>query len=291
MRISIVTPVSQNVEPYIPVLESRGVIVDKNHLHPDCDAIIGTGQVGIELVDLFHKTLPNIPLINLTLDFYKTVWTAPNPHGYNWHLYKKVLGMCDELWCLSSEVILRMEEEGISRDNCKLMKIWARFFDYDGEIKDGRYILNPVRPYKYDKNYGWLERACKELDIPLVVPNHNLSEKQFQKTIAECSFMCTEYHETSTGGMTLMEGYNLGKISVVSDSPYEGVRDYLGNRAIYFDDNSYENFKEIIKDTWENTPILNVDDCKEYCSKHPSIHDNVDFFINRIEHLKKDKIK
>ena len=43
MRISIVTPVSQNVEPYIPIFESRGVKVDKNYLHPDCDAIIGTG--------------------------------------------------------------------------------------------------------------------------------------------------------------------------------------------------------------------------------------------------------
>ena len=86
MRISIVTPISQNVEPLIPVFESKGVIVDKNHLHPDCNAIIGTGQVGIQLVELFHRTLPDIPLVNLTLDFYKTVWTAPNPHGYDWNL-------------------------------------------------------------------------------------------------------------------------------------------------------------------------------------------------------------
>jgi len=289
MRISIVTPVSQNVEPYIPVLESRGVIVDKNRLHPDCDAIIGTGQVGIELVELFHKTIPEIPLINLTLDFYKTVWTAPNPHNYNWHLYKKMLETCDELWCLSGEVILRMQEEGINPDKCKLMKIWARLFEYDGDIKDGRYVLNPVRPYVHDKNYGWLKKACQELGVPLMEPNHKLSEREFQKVIAECSFMCTEYHETSTGGMTLMEGYNLGKVSVVSDSPYEGARDYLGPRAIYFNDNSYEDFKRVIKETWENTPILDIKDCQEYCAAHPTIQDNVDFIIDRIKYLKKDK--
>ena len=244
MRISIVTPVSQNIEPLIPILESKGITVHKNYLHPDCDAIIGTGQVGIQLVDLFHKTLPEIPLINLTLDFYKTVWTAPNPHGYNWELYKDVLQQCDELWCLSGEVILRMKEEKVNPDKCRMMKIWARFFEYDGEIKDGRYILNPVRPYVHDKNYGWLKRACQELDIPLVEPGHKLSEEEFQKVIAECSFMCTEYHETSTGGMTLMEGYNLGKVSVVSNSQYEGVRDYLGDRAIYFDDSSYKDFNK-----------------------------------------------
>jgi hypothetical protein len=286
MRISIVTPQSQNVEPMIPVFESKGVIVDKNKLHPDCDAIIGTGQVGIQMVDLFHKTLPNVPLVNLTLDFYKTVWNSPNPHGYNWKLYKNVLQKCDELWCLSGEVILRMEEEGINKDKCKMMKIWARFFDYDDEIIDGRYILNPVRPYPYDKNFGWLEKACQELNIPLKTPNHKLSEKEFHKIIAECTFMCTEYHETSTGGMTLMEGYNLGKLSVVSDSKYEGVRDYLGDRAIYFNDSSYEDFKRVIKQTWENTPSTDLKDCKDFCSKHPTIEQNVEFMIERISNLK-----
>lgn len=289
MRISLVTPVSQNVEPLIPVFESKGVIVHKNHLHPECDAIIGTGQVGIHLVDLFHKTLPDIPLINLTLDFYKTVWTAPNPHGYDWKLYRDILRQCDELWCLSNEVILRMGEEGVDTDRCKLMKIWARFFDYDGEIKDGRYVLNAIRPYIRDKNYGWLKRACEELDIRLVEPNHNLSEQEFHKIIAECSFMCTEYHETSTGGLTLIEAYNLGKVSVVSDSPYEGVKDYLGDRAIYFDDNSYEDFKRVLKETWDNTPQLDLEDCQSFCAAHPTKEDMVDNMINRIKILKENK--
>lgn len=288
MRISLITPISQNIEPLIPVFESKGVIVDKNRLNPECDAIIGTGQVGIQLVELFHKTLPNIPLVNLTLDFYKTVWTAPNPHGYDWKLYRDVLRMCDELWCLSSEVVLRMEEEGVDTDKCKIMKIWARFFDYDGKVKDGRYVLSPMRPYPSDKNYGWLAKACDELEIPLVQPNHKLSEQQFQKNIAECSFMCTEYHESSTGGLTLLEGYKYGKISIISNSAYNGARDYLGDKAIYFDD-TYEGLKNTLKETWDNTPKLNLKDCQEFCNAHPTKEDMVDSMIDRLKVLIESK--
>jgi hypothetical protein len=288
MRISIITPVSQNIEPLIPVFESKGIIVHKNQLHPDCDAIIGTGQVGIELLELFHKTLPEIPLINLTLDFYKTVWTSANPHGYKWGLYRDMLRKCDELWCLSNEVVLRMGEEGVDTKRCHLMKIWARFFDYEGEIKDGRYVLGAMRPYVDDKNYGWLKRACQELGIPLVQPNHGLSELEFQKIIAECSFLCTEYHETSTGGLTLLEGYKNGKVSVISNSPYNGAVDYLGDRAVYFDD-TYEDLKRVLKDTWENTPQLDLEDCRNFCNAHPSKEDMVDSMIERLNILIESK--
>ena len=50
-----------------------------------------------------------------------------------------------------------------------------------------------------------------------------------------------------------------------------------------------EDFKRVIKETWENTPILDIKDCQEYCAAHPTIQDNVDFIIDRIKYLKKDK--
>ena len=286
MKISLITPISQNVEPYVDVFEKKGVQVQKNSVSSDCDFIIGTGQAYIQFWEYYHNYFPEIPMINLTLDFYKTVWTAPNPHGYDWQKYKDFLNKCVELWCISNEVILRMGEEGINKEKCKLMKIWARFFEYDGPILDKRYVLKTIRPYVADKNYGWIERACKELGIPLRSPNHKASEKEYHKLLAECSFMCTDYHETSTGGLGLIEGYKLGKVSVVSDSPYEGARDYLGDRAIYFDDNSYDDFKKTIKNTWDNTPTPNTEDCIAFCNSHPTIEDNVDFMINRMKILK-----
>ncbi len=84
----------------------------------------------------------------------------------------------------------------------------------------------------------------------------------------------------------MLEGYKLGKGSVVSDSPYEGVRDYLGDRAIYFDDNSYEDFKRVIKETWENTPKPDLDDCRAFCDAHPTLEETVDVIIERLEYLK-----
>lgn len=285
MRISLVTPPSQNVEPYISVFEKRGVKVDHNSIHPKTDFIIMTTQAWVQIIDNFHNTFPHIPIVSLTLDFYKTTWTSPNPHGYDWNLYKKYLKKSKELWCISNEVILRMKEEGVDVNKCKLMKMWGRFFDYKERIIDNRYILKTIRPYKYDKNYGWLDRACSELNIPLKQPNHGVSEDQYQKLLAECSFMCTDYHETSTGGLGLLEGYNLGKISVVSDSLYAGAKDYLGDKAIYFNDNSYEHFKKTIKETWENTPSLNIDECRDFCKSHPTAEDNVDFMIERMQIL------
>jgi|7_EtaG_2_1085326.scaffolds.fasta_scaffold15951_4 glycosyltransferase involved in cell wall biosynthesis len=286
MRITIVTPPSQNIEPMIPIFRNKGIKVDHNSIHPRTDFIVITTQAWIHLVDNFHKSFPHIPIVSLTLDFYKTAWTAPNPHGYDWGLYKHYLNKAKELWCISNEVVLRMEEEGINTDKCRLMKIWARFFNYNGEVKDNRYILNPIRPLKWDKNFGWLSKACQELDIPLREPQHKLSEEEFQRTIAECSFMCCELHEASTGGLTLMEGLNMGKPSVVSNSKYMGALDYLGDFGIYFDDNSYDNFKQTIKETWENTPILDLSKCKQHCAAHPSIGDNVDFMIERMRALK-----
>ena len=286
MKVTLITPPSLNVEPLIPVLRSKGVEVLVNSIHPECDFIINTGQAYINLLEIFHTNFPSIPIVNLTLDFYKTVWHAPNPHGYDWAKYRSYLHKCVELWCISNEVITRMKEEGVEPDRCRLMKIWARLFDYEGEVVDKRYVLNAMRPYVADKNYGWLKRACSELQIPVVEPNHGLSEEEFQKLIAECSFMCTEYHEMSTGGLTLLEGYKLGKVSVVSDSPYEGARDYLGDRAIYFDDNSYEDFKRVIKETWDNTPTLNRKECEEFCDAHPTKEDMVDQMIERLQSLK-----
>ena len=115
---------------------------------------------------------------------------------------------------------------------------------------------------------GWPRRACRELDIPLKESGHRLSEEEFQRTVAHCTFLCTEYEEASTGGLTLLEGFRLGKPVVVSDSKYMGARDYLGDEAIYFNNDSYEDFKETIKNTWENPPTLSLDLCREITDQY-----------------------
>ena len=286
MRISLFSPPSQNILPMVPIFRDKGVQVDVNTVHPKCDFMMSTTQAWIHQLDSYHKVFPHIPIVSYVLDFYKTVWTAPNPHGYDWAMYKHYIDKAVDVWCLSNEVKMRMGEEGIDLDKCSVIKIWARFFDYRGPITDERYVLKTIRPYVADKNYGWAEKACEELGIPLKSPNHKASEEEYRKLLAECSFMVCDYHETSTGGLGLMEGLKLGKVSVISDSPYQGAHDYLGDKAICFDDNSYDDFKKVLKQVWENTPKLDLDKCREFCDSHQTIEQNVDAIIERLNLLK-----
>jgi hypothetical protein len=101
--------------------------------------------------------------------------------------------------------------------------------------------------------------------------------------------MCNDYHESSTGGLGLLEGYNLGKLSVISDSQYQGASDYLNDDVIRFEDDSYEDFKRVIKETWESVPTTDLKKCQDFCNAHPSIDDNVDFMIERMKALIENK--
>ena len=287
MKISLITPPSQNIEPLVPVFESRGIQILKNGISHDCDFILNTSCGSVRILEQFHLKYPNIPFINLVLDLYETVWNSPNPHNNQYEKYREYIKKSIEVWPISSTVKKRLLEYGVDPKKTKTLLIWARFFDYPQEnILDKRYILSPVRPYPYDKNHGWLKKACCELKIPLVETSHKYSEEAFQRIIAECSFTCCEIHEMSTGGLTLLEGLKHGKPAVVSDSKYEGAIDYLGDMGIYFNDNSYEDFKQTIKETWENTPKLDIDKCKKHCENHVSKEQYVDNMIDRMRKLK-----
>jgi len=282
MKISLLTPHSSNVEPWIPVFKKLGVEIIKNDISEDCDFILCAGQAQLSLMESFHHKYPNIPLINYVWDFYKTVWEYPGI--YDWKKYLDYINISKIVWCPSEEVLIRLNEEGVDTNICSIVKTWARLFEYSDSIVDGRYVLQPMRDYVGDKNFGWTRTACSELNIPLVEPKHLLSESELQKTIANCSFICTEYHEASTGGLTLLEGYNLGKPVVISDSLYMGARDYFGDKAIYFEDDSYESFKNTIKRTWENTPKLDRVECKKFISDNvPTIENMVQTMICQME--------
>jgi len=265
MKIAIIKPESVNVNPWVPAFRERNIEVCENFVESDCDAIICASHSQIGRLAHYHNIYPHIPMVNYNWDLYG--WVFKNPRGYDWATYGKFLNKSSQIWCPSEEVVLRTEEFFGAGDKCKIVKTFARFFEYNN-VKDGRYILNPMRAYTSDKNMGWLRRACSELNIPLKESEHRLSEEEFRRTVAHCTFLCTEYEEASTGGLTLLEGFRLGKPVVVSDSKYMGARDYLGDKAIYFNNNSYEDFKETISDTWENTPTLSLKMCREVTNQY-----------------------
>ena len=283
MKISIVKPVSTNVDPWIPKFEKQGIEVLVNDITSDCDFLLGASHSQYDKIKDFHELYPNIPMINYNWDLYEWIWT--NSLGYNWHGYGELLKKSVEIWTPSHEVNLRTEEFFQLGDKCKVIKTFARLFEYNGEIKDNRYIYQPMRNYELDKNYGWLRKACSELNIPLIETHHQLNEIEFQKKIAECSFLVCEYHEASTGGLTLIEGYRLGKPVLVSDSKYMGARDYFGDRAIYFNDTDYNNFKFNIESMWNNTPVLDKNDCINFTNQY-TVDLMVTKMISRLNKLK-----
>jgi hypothetical protein len=286
MKISLIKPTSVNVDPWVDEFINNGVTVLVNSCSEDCDFIICASHSQLPGLHQVHSRFPNIPMINYNWDLYG--WVDVNSTtGYNWKYYGEMLAKSVEIWTPSEEVNLRTQEFFNLGRKCKVIKTFARFFDYNGEIKDGRYIYQPMRYYTADKNFGWLKRACSELNIPLYESLHKLTEPDFQKVIAECSFMVTEYNEASTGGLTLLEGYRLGKPVVVSDSRYMGARDYFNDRAIYFNDSSYTDFKETIMKTWENTPILDRSDCVEFTNRY-SVTNMVAEMFSRLKELKNE---
>tara|TARA_R110002020_G_scaffold211550_5_gene417759 strand:- start:1850 stop:2713 length:864 start_codon:yes stop_codon:yes gene_type:complete len=252
MKLALIKPKSVNVDPWAQEFANCGVDVLENSVQPDCDFILCASISQLNKLEYFHNMYPDIPMINYNWDLYEWIWTSPG--GYDWKKYGAFLNKSAEIWCPSDEVVLRTQEYYNCGEKCKVIKTFVRLFDYPEEkIKDKRYIFQPMRYYHEDRNFGWLKKACKELDIRLVESLHKASEEEFKKIIANCSFLVCEYYEASTGGLTLLEGYNLGKPILISDSKYMGGRDYFGDDAIYFKHDSYDNFKHMLLELWNNT--------------------------------------
>ena len=146
------------------------------------------------------------------------------------------------------------------------------FPTWDAEVTDEGFILDPVRYYP-EENRDWAERAAQELGIPIVHSEHQFSLEEFRKLVSSCTFMTCCYREASTGGLTLGEGLYLGKPSLVSDSPYMGAKDYLGEFGTYFKHDDFEDLKEKMKEMWGQRKKLSTDLSRRY------IKDNLTYAI------------
>lgn len=134
---------------------------------------------------------------------------------------------------------------------------------YEQPVSDGNFILDPVRYYP-EENQFWAGEAAKELGIPFIHSEHQYSEEEFQKLVASCTFLTCAYREASTGGLSLMEGLHLGKPSLVSNSPYMGAVDYLGEYGYYFQYDDYQDLKKQMAYLWETRPQMDGDHVKNF---------------------------
>lgn len=191
----------------------------------------------------------SLPLVTYCWDYYKWAHEGRHPGEGDWKGYARFLKQADLILVPSHAQQLRLKE--LLGLDSEVVRSGVK--KYNSVTHDEGFILDPVREYP-DENCGWAETAAYELEIPFLHTEHRYTHEQFRELVATCTFMTCAYREASTGGLTLAEGLWLGKPSLVSNSPYMGARDYLGEYGYYFQYDSFKALKEQMQFLWETRP-------------------------------------
>lgn len=141
--------------------------------------------------------------------------------------------------------------------------IHSSVYAYDEPTYDGEYVLDPVRKYP-DQNMNAVSEACSKLGLKCVETKNSLTYSDFKKVVAGARVIVSAQYEASTGGLSTLEGYALGKQILLSRSPRHGGVDYFGNKASYF---NWYNKNELL-------------DKIEFLYKHYPIHEKT---VNKVQ--------
>lgn len=209
------------------------------------------GSISVMSQAINFKLNTNKPLITYCWDYYK--WAHEGATNFNWKQYAEFLKLSDLIIVPSSSQQLRLKEL-LGLDS---VVVKTGIKTYEHEVSDMGFILDPVRYYP-EENRTWAEEVANELGIPIVHSEHQFTLEEFRDLVASCTFMTCAFREASTGGLTLMEGLNLGKPSLVSNSPYMGARDYLEDLGYYFQYDDKEDLKKQMLKLWTEKPKVDI---------------------------------
>lgn len=264
------------------------------------DVLIGMGVTVMEECFLAVKRFPGVPMYQYMWDCYHWVWEpgqegkrqASNPSRpgeYDYRRYGDLLRLAEEVWVPSKCTGLRTTQWW-SINNWHVILSACPWWDWPpedepgGAITDGGYALCTLREIP-DPYWGRLETACKELNIPLTMTRHEVSYREYQRAVANCRFLVSDLYELSTGGLTLLEGYYLGKPCLLSNSPWHGGVDYMGGRASYFQHDSNTDLKEKLRYMYEGPAAWAgpPKDCREWVTANFSDKRMMDDMLGRIQ--------
>ncbi len=236
----------------------------------DCDCFLSL-QMGNHNEIIKLHNISNIPIYTFVWDCYE--WIFDHNRGYDWNGYGNLCKNSDRIFVPSEGQRLRLLQHwNIELDKSYVIPAYAQFFDYNS-VEDLNYVCNPLREIP-DRHLGWIEKACKELDIPYEHGGRksggsHKNWETYKDFIGKSSFIVCPWYEASTGGMSLLEGYAIGKDVLVCNSPYMGAKDYFNERANYFEP-TYQSLKDSIHNMWINkSKNKNIDlkDRKLFCDK------------------------
>ena len=236
------------------------------------------------------ERFPKAPLWVYNWDCYQWVWEDNregtqqkyNPDRGQEYDYVKFGELCrraKEVW-VPSLCTGKRTSQWWRIDNWHIIRSSCPWWDYDN-VRDEGYVLCTLRhlPDPFDRKF---ESACQELKIPYMRTDHQLSYEEYQDKVAGCKFLVNHFFEASTGGLTLMEGYYLGKHCLCNASPWNGAKDYLGDRAHYFAANDYDDFKNKLDLMYAKLPKLDRTECSTFIKENFSDLRMVDEMMARI---------
>lgn len=220
-------------------------------------------SMGVGVMNETFATLDKRPakLFCYNWDVYEWVWKNPRPGEYDYKKYGELLNRATEIWVPSHCTAMRTNEwygnlPGWDAGKIHRILSSAPYWE-SNNVRDDGYVYCSLREIP-DPHWDWFECACKELNIPYKMTRHQQSFEEYQKVLAGCRLMVSHCYELSTGGLSLLEGYYLGKPCLLSDSVYHGGEDYLGDRAVYFEP-TYKLFKQALKWYFMKPPVVPSD--------------------------------
>lgn len=233
-------------------------------------------SMGISIMEETFRALelfPGVPLFAYNWDCYEWVWEPGHPgtrqahhavrnqgqqREYDYVRYGELLRRAREVW-VPSACTGRRTEQWWGLRNWAVVRSACPWWDpAPGALRDGGYALMTLREIP-DPWWGVFERCCSRLGIPFVAPYHAAARADYEAAVAGCRFICAPLYELSTGGLTLLEAYRLGKPVLLSDSPWNGGRDYFGDRARYFRHGDEADFERALRGHWAAPPAAAPD--------------------------------
>lgn len=198
---------------------------------------------------------PGVPFFVYHWDCYSWIWTRPRPNEYDYDFYGRMLKQAHEIWVPSRCTALQAKQWWDV--TCRVLRPSAPTWDAPN-VKDGGYALCTLRRLP-DECEGWFERACEELNLSYYRPNHALPYHRYQELVAGCRVVVSHYKEASTGGLTLLEAYHLGKKVLLTDSLWNGANEYFGDRAVHFPYDDYPVFRDTLGNVMQNSGYVAPD--------------------------------
>lgn len=167
-----------------------------------------------------ERDIPPVKTVHFCWDMYPWKVNGDDPA---WGRYVEDLKRCTAI-LVPSRAAGKRVTEFCKRESSVVL---AACNPFEAEPFDGGWVVDVMRPYAGDPNTGLVKSVCDELGIPCVETRAGLPREEFERTVAGARLLVSAYFEASTGGLTLLEGYRLGKVVLLSDSKYNGATEYF----------------------------------------------------------------